>query len=448
MRLLVALALLGAGVNAAGQQQAPAAPPVPAAPARIVTLEEAVRTARERQPQLRQAHAGTEAARARADEARAPLLPQLAGTAQYQRATGNFVPRPGSLPSSLSGRGGTNWNTFNFWSFGGTLSQLIYDFGQTSGKWRAAQASAEAQRDTELTSLMQAILGARVAFFNARAARDLVAVARSNLENQEAHLRQTEAFVRIGTRPQIDLALARTNRANAEVQLINAENGYDSAKAQLNQAMGIEGPTDYDVADDILPAIPGEDEAIDPLVAEAVQHRPDIVALDQQARAQELTLRAIRGGYGPALGVATGITEAGPALDQTVANWNATVTLSWSIFQGGLTRAQSQEALANLDAARAQIDTLRQQVRVDVEQARLAVRAAKGALSAAGEALVNAREQLRLAEGRYQTGAGNAIELGDAQVALTTAAAQRVQADYNLSTSRAQLIRALGRETT
>jgi outer membrane protein len=41
---------------------------------------------------------------------------------------------------------------------------------------------------------------------------------------------------------------------------------------------------------------------------------------------------------------------------------------------------------------------------------------------------------------------GNAIELGDAQVALTTAEAQTVQADDRLSTARAQLLRALGRQ--
>jgi len=443
MKLRIALAALCAAASAAAQEPAPAAPQPPA---RVVTLDEAVRTARLRQPQLRQAHAGAEAATARADEARAPLLPQLLGTAQYQRATGNFVARPGSVPASVAGRGGTSLAMSNFWSFGATLSQLIYDFGQTSGRWRAALASAEAQQDTERSTVLQTVLGARVAYFNARAARDLVGVARDNLANQEAHLRQTQGFVKIGTRPEIDLALARTARANAEVQLINAENGYDTAKAQLNQAMGVEGPTDYDIANDTLPAVDGEDQRIDPLLAEALQHRPDIGALDEQARAQELTLRAAQGGYGPALGVSAGLTDAGPALDQTVANWNATVTLTWNLFQGGLTRAQAQEARANLDSARAQIDTLRQQVRVEVEQARLAVRAAKGALSAAGEALVNAREQLRLAEGRYQAGAGSAIELGDAQVALTTAAAQRVQAEYNLSTSRAQLLRALGRE--
>jgi outer membrane protein len=74
------------------------------------------------------------------------------------------------------------------------------------------------------------------------------------------------------------------------------------------------------------------------------------------------------------------------------------------------------------------------------------VRAAKESLSATKDALVNARERLRLAEERYAVGVGSAIELGDAQLALTQAAGQAVQADDRLSTARAQLLRALGRQ--
>ena len=421
------------------------AAPAEAAPeGRVLTLAEAVRNARERQPQLLQTMASTRAADARSDEARSGLLPQLSGTASYSRETANFTPRPGL--NAPIGRTSSSFATVNFWSFGATLSQLIYDFGQTSGRWRAAQASADAQRDSQRSTLNQVTLGVETAFFSARAAKDLVGVARDNLTNQDAHLRQIEGFVRAGTRPEIDLAQARTDRANAAVQLINAQNTYETTKAQLNQAMGIEAATDYDVASDTLPAIDGEEQALDLLLAEAIGHRPDYAALEQQARSQELTLRAVKGAYAPSLGVSTGISDVGQSLDSTAWNWNATATLTWNIFQGGLTRAQSQEAQANLDFARSQIDGLRQQVRVDVIQAQLAVRANKEALSAAGEALVNARERLRLAEGRYQAGVGNVIELGDAQVALTTAAAQRVQAEYGLSTSRAQLIRALGRE--
>jgi outer membrane protein len=210
--------------------------------------------------------------------------------------------------------------------------------------------------------------------------------------------------------------------------------------------MGVVGSTDYEVADEVLPPVAGEDGGLEPLVSEAERSRPDLTALEQQARAQELTVGSAQGGYGPALGISTALTDAGPALDSTVWNWNATATLTWNIFQGGLTRATVSEARSTLSAARAQAEVLRQQIRVDVDQARLGVRAAQGSLGAADEVVVNARERLRLAERRYQEGVGTLVELGDAQVALTTAAAQRAQADYNLSTSRAQLVRALGRE--
>ncbi len=432
-----------AAEHAAPSAAAPA--PTPTPPSRVLTLAEALQAALARQPQLLQAQAGTRAATARADEARAPLLPQLSGSASYERTTSNFTPRPGSTLSTAA-LPSSSWRTTNYYSFGATLSQLIYDFGQTSGRWRAAQAGASAQRDTESYTMVQVTLGVQSAFFTARAGKDLVTVARDNLANQDAHLRQTEGFVRAGTRPEIDLAQARTDRANALVQFINAENAYETEKAQLNQAMGLEGPTDYEVANDTLPPVEGEGLTIDPLLAEALKKRPDVAALERQARAQELTLRAVKGAYWPALGVSTGLDNAGVSLDSTVWNWSATATLSWNVFQGGLTRAQAQEAGANLDSVRAQASALRQQVRVDVEQARLAVRASRQSLSAAEEALANARERLRLAEGRYQAGAGSAIELGDAQVARTTAAAQRVQAEYNLSASRAQLLRALGRE--
>ena len=71
--------------------------------------------------------------------------------------------------------------------------------------------------------------------------------------------------------------------------------------------------------------------------------------------------------------------------------------------------------------------------------------AAKATIGAANDGLVSAREQLRLAEQRYATNVGSIIELDDAQVAYTSAAAQVVMAHYGLATARAQLLASLGR---
>jgi outer membrane protein len=228
------------------------------------------------------------------------------------------------------------------------------------------------------------------------------------------------------------------------VQLITAQNGYDMAKAQLNLAMGVERSIDYDVAVAAAEPVPGEDGTTDDLLPLALKARPDLRALAEQVRAQEATISATRGGYGPALGASTGLTDAGPALDNMAWNWNAALTLTWQIFGGGITKQQVREASATASVLRGQYEIQHQQIRLDLEQARLAVRAAKASEEATHEAVVNAGEQLRLAEGRYQAGVGNMIELGDAQVAMTTASAQEVQAHFNLATARASLLLALG----
>jgi outer membrane protein len=119
--------------------------------------------------------------------------------------------------------------------------------------------------------------------------------------------------------------------------------------------------------------------------------------------------------------------------------------LTWPIFQGGLTQGQVAEARANLHSINAQEDTFRLQVRIDVEQAALAVRAARATLTAALLAQENAKKQLQLAEARYAAGMGSVIELSDAQVTRTTAAAQEVSARFSLASSRAALVGALGR---
>jgi len=415
------------------------------AAARVLTLQEAVQTARTHQPQLRQAHSNTEAAAALADQARAPLLPQVAATAGYELATTNFIFRPGVPTNNTS----TSSATFSsFFSSGITVYQLLYDFGQTSQRWRSQQASAEAAAQLEFSALQQIELAVRATFFGARANKALVGVAQQAVGNLKAHLDQTQAFVTAGTRPDIDLYQARSDLATAEVQLINAENNYSQSRAQLNQAMGIEGPIDFDVADEALGPTPGEDANTGTLLAEALKARPEVASLDEQVRAQQLNISSINGQYGPSIAAVGGLSEGGDAVDRQRWNGQVGISLTWFLFQGGFTNAAVREAEARIRNLKAQVDFLRQQIRLQVEQVRLALGAAKASQVGAREAQINAAARLQLAEGRYRTGIGNIIELSDAQVALTAASTQVVSADFQLATARAQLIQALGRGGT
>ena len=415
------------------------------AASRVLTLDDALQTARQRQPQLRQARANTLAAEARAGQAFSGLLPQLTATGTYLKTTANAIQNPGSPNIAGSGRGST-WDLFNSFSDNISLSQLVFDFGAQPNRWRAAKALAEGQAATERATALTVDFNLRSAYFLARANKALVQVAKENLDNQLKHLAQTEGMVEAGTRAEIDLIQSRTDTANARVQLITAENNYQTSKLTLNNAMGVLGPTDYDIADGQFAPVADEDAALDALLEEAYKARPEVQALEDQVRFDQLTIRSIEAQYGPSLNATLGFRQGGPAVDRLGWNAAAGLSLSWNIFQGGLTRSQQSEAEANAMSTLAQFDLLRQTVRTDVDGARLALRAAKETVTASQEALVNARERRRLAEERYQVGVGSAIELGDAQVALTQAAAQAVQADDQLSTARAQLLRAVGRQ--
>lgn len=411
----------------------------------LLTLEQALATARERQPSLHQAQAEVAAADARARQALATLLPQVSANAQYSRTTANFAGRPGSVPSNLgTAAQSASFDTFSYFNFGLGVNQLIYDFGSWDKK-AAVERLADASRSSHAATAVQVALAVRTAYFEARAARALVRVAEETVANQSRHLEQARAFVEVGTRPEIDLAQARTDLANAQVQRINALNGYATAKAVLNQAMGINGVADFDVADESMAPVEGEALDGDALLAIALEARPELAALSAQLEAQARSTDGIRGAYWPRLSASTSFSEAGTALNAMAWNWDIGLALSWALFEGGRTRAQVAEADANLAAQRAQLDALKLDVRVEVERARLGVLAAKAALEAAADATDAARARLRLAEGRYETGVGNIIELSDAQVALTTAEAQAIQAEYNLATARATLMKALGR---
>jgi outer membrane protein len=409
----------------------------------VLTLGQAVNTALQRQPTVRQARASTDAAQGRTEQARAAYLPQLTGTGTYQRTTSNFAPRPGANPTLMPGR--KSWATYDFFNFGVTANQLIYDFGQTTGRWRAAEANREAALAAEQTTEQQVIFSVRRSYYQALAQEELVQVARENLDNQQKHLTQTEGLVRAGMRPDIDLARVRTDLANARVQLINAESGVDVAKALLAQAMGVQ-PGPMRLQTDEGAPIAGEDGPASALVDSALAARPELASLQRAHKAQEASISGLKGAYGPSLSATANATDVGTTISGLVPNFAVGAILTWPFLQGGLTTGQLHEAHANLNSIDAQLDQLRLQVEVDVTQAQVAVRGTKAALVAAEEAIVNAREQLRLAEGRYTGGLGSAIELGDAQVLFTGSAAQAVQARYNVATARAQLATALGKK--
>lgn len=120
------------------------------------------------------------------------------------------------------------------------------------------------------------------------------------------------------------------------------------------------------------------------------------------------------------------------------------VTLTMPLFDSILTTSQLGEEQATLRNLQAQEENLRQQVTLEVRQGLLNLRRAEESIRVSEQTLVQARENLDLAEGRYAAGVGNIIEVTDAQVSLTSAQANSINALYDYKTVLAELEKAAG----
>jgi outer membrane protein len=416
-------------------------------PPTILHLDDAVEKALQLQPNLLSAQANVLSAEGLSEQTRSGLLPQLTASAVAERANGFSGTRTSTNPggsTTVSNSATSNSLTGNSFTFGLSGTQLLWDF-QTVDRYRASRASVISLRATYQATLLKTVLTVRMAFFQAQAYRALVKVQDETLANEIKHQAQTEGFVKVGTQPQIALAQARTDVANARVALIQAQNNYRIAKAQLNQSMGVAQGVEYDVGGEELPPLDGENQPVEALTDIALHERPEIASNLSNREAQDLNLRAAWGGFGPSFSIFAGAGETGQKLNNLGPYWDFGLQATWDFFDGLRTPGVIKQAQGNLDNANAQLTAEELQVRFDVEQADATLQGNKTALVASEDALVNAREQLRLAEARYQTGVGSIIELSDAQVAATNAGAQLVQARFTLATARAQLLNALGR---
>lgn len=402
-----------------------------------LSLDQALEQARHQHPSLDQSRATLDVMSARFEQSRGVLLPQVNASGIFSRAQGSFA-RVGSGTAAPTSSGITN-----LFSFGLSATQTLWDFGAIE-RLRVAGFNREAQQAAVRATQVQVDLVVRRAYFTAAAQRALVDVAQTTVDNSKLHLKQAEALMSNGRNTGIDVAQTKTQVANAELLLINAKNAHQLALVSLAQAMGATSPTSWQVDATALPTVEHEDDAVDELVKLAIEQRPEVATLRKQQEAWVAQRLANVGGFVPTLNANGSVSEGGTALDTLQPNWAFGVTLQWNLFNGLQSVGQIHESEAQARVVKAQLDAQALQVRTDVEQAQASVFAQRAAMQAAQTALTSAQEQLKLAEARLAAGVGSALEVGDAQVQFTTASAQVVQAQLNLSTARAQLLAALG----
>jgi outer membrane protein TolC len=230
--------------------------------------------------------------------------------------------------------------------------------------------------------------------------------------------------------------------ANAQVDLIAARKQAQKDLEGLKNAMGWPSTAPLDVAAGPPPS--GLDRSLEECRSRAYAQRPELRRLDATQAASRESVRVARIQRQPQLSVSGNYEDFLYSSREVNNEWTVGATLSAPLFDGGRTRAAVRAAEANLEAARAQQEQTRQSIDLEVSQAYLDLESARERRDAAQQSVDLARQNLTANEDRYREGAGSLLEVTDAQVELSRAETNQVQAEYDLYLAIITLRQAMG----
>jgi len=407
-----------------------AAPPsrTPTAPVPW-TVDNVVEIALKNHPLVKQSESDIDAAAARKGQAESGWYPFLNLSAGYSR-TRTFnagTDQSTTVPNEFI-RGDLNW--------------ILADFGRTRASVDRADALAAAVREGAAATREDVAFFSKVAYYNVLRTKINTDSRRESLRQRESLLRQASAFFEAGVRAKIDVVRAEANLYDARAQLSQAENALRVARITLLQRIGVDGPADFELVSQLPEmALPG---SLPDWIAEAERNRPELRGLLEQERAATESLRLARSGYYPYL-AATGGYGYGADQVPLQQNYGTAVTLNYPLFSGYLTREQVREASATISSARYQTVEARRRVHLEVESSAYGVAEAQERMGARKKQREATEENLRLATARYEVGAGDIIEMIDAQTQMVGADTDSVNAAFDYAVSIASLLRAMGR---
>ncbi|SEM25846.1 Outer membrane protein TolC [Syntrophus gentianae] len=365
------------------------------------------------------------------------------GESRIGQAQANYYPQVNwQTDYTRINRSRTGNSTYSDYNSSVVLSQTLYDFGKTKTSVNIEKLTTDSFRQDLHRAETEIVYGVKSAYFSLLQAEKNRDVAVETVAQFQHHLTQAKGFFEVGTKPKFDVTKAEVDLSNAVLNRIRAENDLRIARVGLVNALGIPSAPEFSLDDS--PLFQKEKIDLADALERAYRNRPDLQSIGKKVEAADESIKLARKGYYPYVTGSAGYGYSGedfPLRD----GWNVGALLNVPLFSGFQTRYAVEEAKASLDVLRANEASLRQTIRLEVEQALSNLREAQERTEATRVAVRQAEENAELANGRYDAGVGNPIEVTDALVSLSNARTAYIAALTDCRIAQAGLEKSIGK---
>ena len=353
-------------------------------------------------------------------------------------------------PGAIFGTQAVPISNKDFYSYGLSVRQMLYDFRKTASRYESSMMRLKAREiDTFRVKNLVAIDFALV-YFDLLEAEKMVYVGEKEVERLESHLKDADNLYAEGVITKNDLLQAQVRLSDSRQRLLTARMNRDVTASRLNETLVRPLTTRVEVSD--IAEAPPETGVVagdlEKAWETAEKDRPEIRIADATVKALELDEAAKKAEYYPRLFAAGGYDYTRNEYQTPQGNWSLTLGVGINLFSGGKTKAELEKMDAEREKLLEQRKRLVDQVRLEVERYVLDARTARDRVAVTKDAVRQAEENLRINRVRYTEGVGTATEVLDAVTLLSVAETNHFRSVYDLAKSEIAVLYAVGKDLT
>ena len=414
-----------------------------------LTLEKSIQIALEQSPVMHKVKAEIEAAEGAAGQAVADFLPQLS----LKGSLGKYYSEPMTVEITMAGTPqafeyGTDEQA-DTTSYSASLTQPIFKGGKLWKSLAMANKGLEAAKE-ELRKIAQEVrFNVINSYYGVLKAKRFVELSEQSVNMAKSHLDRVNSLFKVGMSTRADILRGEVQVAQAEIGLTKAKQGLEIAKNHFNNTLGIDLDAPIELVETEYDSREIAIYDYKDLLRIAYQDRPDWKQYVLAKKVSEDDVGMAYSGLWPKISL-VGNYDVGSIKYSTyqsdTKNWTALLSGTWDIFDGTATWYKIKESKAKLEAQKANEISVKRAIALEVKDVNFAVQSAKENVEGAQKTQELAKENFDIAELRYDSGVGTNLEVIDAQVALTQARTDHLQAQHDLQVAKAKINKIVGRK--
>lgn len=360
----------------------------------------------------------------------------------------------GQLPGALNGVGqgivdAFRTDTRNLYAGAATLTQPIFMGGKILAYNKITKYAEQLAASQHATGMQDVVMSTDQAYWQVISLVNKKRLAESFVELVRKLDSDVNKMLEEGVATQADALSVRVKVNEAEMALVQVEDGLSLSKMVLCQLCGLPLDTEIRLADEEMKDLTLPDAFAEGNVNTALANREELKSLELASKIYRQKVNVARAGYLPSIGLTASYLFSNPSLFNGFENkfrgtWGIGVVVTIPVFHWGENIYKVRAAKAEANIARYRLDDAREKVELQVTQNSYKVNEAAKKLAMAEKNMEKAEENLRYANFGFREGVIPTSNVLEAQTAWLSAQSGKIDAQIDLKMSEIYLNKSMG----